>query len=622
MQDIHQDNDLDKAGHPDGTRASIMRNIPLPSWWQWLIGITASVAAVLTVMHGPQWVIGVNNLRGRWTASKAQRMIDEGRPEAAVALMINAFERSPDEPTVVRTLAVAAAENHPEEAKYLFERLDRLDAATPDDHIRLARVLSRLNDKSGALALLGKTSPAGDHDRDFWLAHGDVDASAGRIHESQADYAKVLKLSPDDAEAAVGLGRLLASSSDPARAAEGIDLLLDELQKSLEAGHFARRAIAFQALSRLPIERVYQRERLAHILGRIPEKTLGQSVLRTIMAYPVLLTDEQRINRAGDIEAVIHSSRAQSIDDSAEAMAILQAHGENGVVVRSVPAWGNETGPLLYAMRIDSLMALERWDDARKMAARPGAPLSESTRKILLALIRLRQTGGKAPDAATLLAEATAKATSEGRQSTFMAIGKIALEHRLDAIAVSAFGAAMEFPFSEHLPLNDYVLASRRAHASAGDVLRALSTRELIDRWNLDLQKHVCYFRLLLATDIEMTAGRVDQLNRLLPEDPYIRFLGALASFRLGDFNAAADKLVPLPVHRWHQGEAAVMASIFTAAGRFDQAGKLLPRINGTGMFAEETQLLSAPRTLASILPGIGAGLPSDRSLRFLDDKE
>ena len=586
-----------------------------------MIAITAIVIAVVAVMHGQEWVTQMKNLRGRWVAAKAQRMIDEGRHEAAVAVMLDAFERSPDEPVVVRTLAIAAAGKHPEQAKYLFERLDRLEAATPDDHTRLAKVLSLLNDKSGADALLRKTSSARSADIGFWRTRGELDASAGRVRESQAAYEKALTLSPDDADAAIGLGTLLASSSDPARVAQGVDILLAELQRAVEGRRSKSGNRALESLSYLPIPYTSQRVRLARIIEQMPVKTLGQSVLASIMNRPLILSDEQKIQRADEIRSVIYGHRALSIEAKEEAVATLQAHGEHGIVLEWLSSRHGDTGPRLYAQRIDSLMATGRWREAADMAGRAESPLGDATRKLLLALIHLRQSGGSAPDAEPLLTEALARASEEGRQSTFVAIGDVAREYGLHKIAFVALGHALECPFSQHLPLDDYVLSARRAHVSAAAVLHALSMRALIDRWNLDLQKHLCYLRLLLGTDIERAANDVSFLSNVLPEDPYIHFLSALASYRLCDFEGAADKLVPLPAHRWHQGEAAVIAAILTSAGRIDQADKLLGCINGTGMFAEESRLLSAPRTLASIMPGPRLRTVDPGGIRYVDDK-
>jgi tetratricopeptide (TPR) repeat protein len=411
MLNLQRERERAASSRADKVKDTAPFRISLPPWWQPAIAITAVVIAVLAVMHGQEWVTQMKNLRGRWVAVRAQRMIDEGRHDAAVAVMLDAFERSPDEPVVVRTLAIAAAAKHPEQAKYLFERLDRLEAATADDHIRLAKVMSLLNDKSGADALLRKTSYASSADIGFWRTRGEVDASAGRVRESQAAYEKALTLSPGDADASIGLGTLLASSSDRARVAQGVDILLAELHQAVEARRSKSVTRALESLSFLPIPYTSQRVRLARIIEQMPVKTLGQSVLGRLMDHPFILSDEQRIQRADEIRPVIYGHRALSVDAKEEAVAILQAHGEHGIVLEWLSSGHGDIGPRLYAQRIDSLMATARWREAADLAGRAESPLGDATRKLLLALIHLRQSGGKAPDAEPLLAEALARAS-------------------------------------------------------------------------------------------------------------------------------------------------------------------------------------------------------------------
>ncbi len=590
--------------------------------WHCFIGILAVAAPLVVAFHGRDCVTRWNNLRGRWVAARAQGMIDEGRTEAAIGVLLDAFERAPKEPAVVRTLAIASSLKHPEQAKYLFEQLDHLQAATSEDHTRLAGVLARLNDRTGAAALFAQGAEAGARDLDYWLAKGDFSASVGLAGQARAEYETALTLSPHDPSAAIGLGRLLSSSADSALAADGLDILLRELQQAITQRDIKRRDSAFRAIAPLSIPSVPQRALLAHIIGSMPVKPLELSVLAELMRHPLLPDEPQRLLRADGLRSSIYTRRPHSADTKLATVEVLQAHGEHRIVVEWLPSVGAEMGARLYARRIDSLLALGRTDEAERMVRSPVSPIASSTRNLLLALIELRSSEGKSPGAKAHLAAAMAGATDEGRQSTFMAIGRVALEYGFDSIAVSAFGTAMEFPFGQYLPLDDFVLAARRARVPAQDVLRALQARELIDRWNLDLQKHACYFRLLLATDLEKTGDAIRRLTLLLPDDPCFRLLSALALFRAGDYSRAADILVPLPEHRWHQGEVAVITAIFTAAGNIDQAEKLLGTVHGTGMFAEESALIRAPRTLSSLV--VGPRIPSRTlgGLRFLDDKD
>jgi hypothetical protein len=82
--------------------------------------------------------------------------------------------------------------------------------------------------------------------------------------------------------------------------------------------------------------------------------------------------------------------------------------------------------------------------------------------------------------------------------------------------------------------------------------------------------------------------------RQLEPQNVYLRFLEALALHKTGaNAGEAASLLVPLPRHRWHQGEAAVIASILASSGQIDRSAPLAAQIDATQLFAEENALFS-----------------------------
>ena len=59
----------------------------------------------------------------------------------------------------------------------------------------------------------------------------------------------------------------------------------------------------------------------------------------------------------------------------------------------------------------------------------------------------------------------------------------------------------------------------------------------------------------------------------------------------------AAQYLMPLPQHAWHQGEAAVIASVMASAGQFDRSAGLIQKIDFSRLFQEERALIEPWRT-------------------------
>jgi hypothetical protein len=86
----------------------------------------------------------------------------------------------------------------------------------------------------------------------------------------------------------------------------------------------------------------------------------------------------------------------------------------------------------------------------------------------------------------------------------------------------------------------------------------------------------------------------IHQRGNIASDDVYLRFLEAFALHQRGQLNQAAHRLIPLPRYRWHQGEAAVIASIIAATGTLDKTSGLLTQIDVTSLFEEE-RILVAP---------------------------
>lgn len=595
-------------------------SIAQASWCRWVTAALIVVAPVTLVIKGGAMVKEARNMHSRWKANKAAIFISEGRHDDAISILLDPFEKTPDEPLVVRTLATAAAPKHPEQAKYLYDRLEHLDALLPEDRIAQAKNLARLNDDTGARAAFHRAEAAAHAKPEFWSTRAQVDAAAGRPDESLASFERALNIAPDDLESTLGVARLLASSSDATTAYRGIAILCDEIDKALAKKHFRHRQRAFEVLCQLPALDATLRSRIAVLLGRIQQPSLPEKVLACLMQFPFAPPPAAKTARAEALRAVIWQGRRPTSDEKEQAIAILQANQEHQVVLEWLAGSAALLDPALLAKRIDSLIALGHWDEAAAAALRGDSPLSPATRDLIVGLITLQRPDGNENEARAVLSRALSHAELEGRQSTYAAIGHVALDHHLDQLAASAFSLAMQFPFAQFLPLSEYVLAARRAGIPADEVLKTLRQRELIDRWNLDLQKNICYLRLLLGVDLEMTQVRLDQMRALLPDDPAFRFLSAFACSRMGDHQLAERLLLPLPANRWYQGEAAVISSILAKLGRVDCLGSVMARVDGTGTFAEERRLMEAPAALVNLSSIHRDLIRNPGGLRYLSD--
>jgi hypothetical protein len=104
---------------------------------------------------------------------------------------------------------------------------------------------------------------------------------------------------------------------------------------------------------------------------------------------------------------------------------------------------------------------------------------------------------------------------------------------------------------------------------------------------------------------MERAALDLARLKKDLPNDPFVKFLNGFMGYRLGDYTSAVHSLVPMPAHRWQQGETIVIATILASGGKTREAAKLAERITGQGVFPEERRMLEGWKSRTELDPGL-----------------
>ncbi|MDB6004657.1 MAG: hypothetical protein JWR15_1644, partial [Prosthecobacter sp.] len=99
------------------------------------------------------------------------------------------------------------------------------------------------------------------------------------------------------------------------------------------------------------------------------------------------------------------------------------------------------------------------------------------------------------------------------------------------------------------------------------------------------------YLSLLTGEKVDSMRAVIRSRRQATPENVYLRFLEAFALHQQGSHFEAAGLLIPLPQHRWHQGEAAVVASIIASAGKIDRSSALIQQIDPAQLLPEEHTL-------------------------------
>ena len=153
--------------------------------------------------------------------------------------------------------------------------------------------------------------------------------------------------------------------------------------------------------------------------------------------------------------------------------------------------------------------------------------------------------------------------------------------------------------------LKEFLHASRRSGQDADSALSILSHHVQSGDRSTDLRKQTTYLRLLCGDQMERAALDLARLKKDLPNDPFVKFLNGFMGYRLGDYTRAVHSLVPMPAHRWQQGETVVIATILASGGKTREAAKLAERITGQGVFPEERRMLEGWKTRTERDPGL-----------------
>lgn len=555
-----------------------------PPFVKWPLVALALALPVAAVMFGR----GIHERTSAWLAMRdvraAERFTSEGRPAAARQVLVDAFEKRPREPVVLRALAKAVAEAHPAQAKYLLEQLGALGAAMPEDALILAPVLARLGDLAGAEAALASAdSPAAARTR------GEV-ALIFRQPEIAAQCLRsALERNPSDYRAAILLGQSLAQGPTMPRRGEGVDRLLAELAAASAEGRFEDVHQCVMALARLPAEAHDRSPAVIKALESLPSRFPAARVLRAILSPG-----------GGALNRVLARLETEHVEDRIEAARVLQAQNLHECLTLWLAPDHAAADSTLLGLYLDSLMALSQWEAAAKLAGKTGV-LTPASRHLLQALVFLREKGGDSHQARELLERAMNSAAREGRWGTFLAVGRVALEFDQPEIAADAFTRIMDAPWNSETPVSDFMLAARRMKWSAERVLELLRRRELVDRSHLDLQKQIAYCQLLLGRELESADLKVQALLDLLPGDAFVQFLAAFAAHRRGDHFTQSLVLSNLPRRRWHQGEAAVIRHLLAATpgaamhyvGKYDPASPMLQEEEALARHLESPRLAS-----------------------------
>ena len=551
--------------------------------------IAAVRSAVVGMLHSPK--------------AQAAEWMSKGQPLEAIGPLKAALSRHPDDSLLLRQLALAEAATAPSDARRCYNRLEKLDAATDEDRARHSILLSGLQDLAGAKAVLSKISPdkrsSGLTQQawlELWRAAGDF-AAAAEVLDSM--YA-----ARHDVALATCLNLVEAASRTPS-APTTLDkvekVVMKELAATLGTKPMEVKALA-PRLASINWHSTEARRDVAGALRSLPGNPSEFRMAAVRLSFPASLDGNDRTALRKAWLDEVNSAGGLSAAEKDRVAAYLQKQREHELVVDLIPAAEAVTEYPLFVRRVDSLLELGRWREVGVLCADPTAPSLLQSRLLTQSLAALYKQGPQTFQAERLLMNGLYEARDEKRAAACFATGCAALDHRLNNLAGQAFAAALDLADDRRATLESIINSSRHGAMNVAQLLGAFDGTDALH--DETVQNQLIYLNLLAGRDLDTMREVIHNRRSQAPDETYLRFLEAFALHLRGDYSQAAQLLVPLPRYRWHQGEAAVIASIVAAAGKMDRSAGLLSRINTGELFTEERSMVEPwKQKLASSSP-------------------
>ncbi|MEO6054798.1 MAG: tetratricopeptide repeat protein [Chthoniobacterales bacterium] len=219
------------------------------SWRNFFAGVAVILvlfllgASLAIIYGGPS----IRNWRALQLSAKAGKLFISKDYVAAQQAAIAAYQLSPANPEVQRTVGkILAGLGHPQ-AIELYRALDAGGLANTQDQLFYAGLLVQQQDLTEAADVLQKVFKAEPENNEAHALNAKVLLMQGKFAESEVELRDILSKNPGNQDVLVLLGRLLAVSPDPAKRAEGVEIL-KKMAKSKEKAGLA----ALKYLLRIP----------------------------------------------------------------------------------------------------------------------------------------------------------------------------------------------------------------------------------------------------------------------------------------------------------------------------------------------------------------------------------
>lgn len=485
--------------------------------------------------------------------------------------------------STLRRLAALCLESDPTMARRCFHQLETRNLASEEDRCAHAALLARLHDFTGARAVLGgKPGPSQTLSPlmrstwiKLWTESGDYVSAAGALESISNCGLPEADLALDTARAAYEakapsdvLGRLEARA-------------ITILQAALLGGAESQLGLRIDQLLTLPLEGKDQRQQAAALISRLSKPTVEQRLGLVRLNFPHRPNPAEKETLRQALRQALTACGALPVSEKAGVANFFILQNEQELVLELVSRLEANTDRTLFNRRISAVLSLGDWREAGRMASAPGAQPVPWARSLMHAAASLLQTGEARLTVESLLSSVITEALLEKRWQSAYTASKMALDHKQHGMAMRAFEAALRLAPEKSEMLQLVTSAARQYHAPV-NIVRMAALDALRENEEPSVRLQLAYLNALVGSTTEAPADNS-------PESIFVR---AFQSYQKGELHDAIEILVPLPRHRWHQGQAAVIASILASGGQLDASRPLLEQIDPQQLFEEERQIV------------------------------
>lgn len=497
------------------------------------------------------------------------------------------LEKQPHDPETLRSFAAVASKWSPAEARRCFHRLNQMGKSTDADCVGHAALLASLHDFTGAKAVLSNLPKAAQELPQAQAAWLSIWREAGDFTAAAVTLEKINATSPCGPEIALDLVDRAARGGATGEILQRLESsLLVSLRHWMSMGRAQEVLAIADALATAPISAPQHRAQIAQILRNLPGAPVQHRLAAVRFAYPLELAASEQQMLRNDYQNEIAWSGGMSAEEKSRVADYLKVQGEHALISTIISEREALSEPPLFARRFDALLEQGLWRQAGTLTSAPNAPLLPFSRGLAQALASLQNRTIRTYSVEIMLRDALANSRQESRALDCYATGCAALDHAMTDLAANAFATALDISMDRSRTLKAILHSARQGRLPLAVFIRALSGSPALQ--DPSIQDSLTYLSLLSDQQTETALAEVRQRRETQPANVYLRFLEALALHQQGNHLDAKSLLIPLPRHRWHQGEAAVLASIISAAGEVERSSSLIQQIDSSLLFEEE----------------------------------